>query len=296
MAINRCSSGSSDSISGSDHFYYNTINNTLRFIESSGNVHNAAVSLPIAIIKMSGDGALVTSIDQVFNGLGYIGSAVFALPGVKGLAPDGRNEDGSLKNIELNLTNVLTRTLEATFSDGVLCVSNNAVNVFSFSNNKPISGKATYQEDENQNYLSLVKTDYSFQGRVTTSSGVITSFQPKTTFRAVDYSEVKSIVSSSQSIAPLMYSSTVNLLTNNIYTITLSGNVTFSLPQATAGILNQIEIQLYMPSVYTIDLGTTTYFGGEAPDISEAGYYTIIYEYDNIRSVWVVGSLKKASV
>jgi hypothetical protein len=90
-------------------------------------------------------------------------------------------------------------------------------------------------------------------------------------------------------------SGTVSLSANNVYTITLSGNVTFSLPQATAGVLNQIEIQLYMPSVYTIDLGTTTYFGGEAPDISEAGYYTIIYEYDNIHSVWVVGALKKAS-
>lgn len=91
----------------------------------------------------------------------------------------------------------------------------------------------------------------------------------------------------------LTYSSTVRLLTNKIYTLTLSGNVTFSLPQATAGVLNQIEVQLYMPSVYTINLGTTTYFGGEAPDISEAGYYTLIYEYDPISSTWVVGALKK---
>lgn len=97
-------------------------------------------------------------------------------------------------------------------------------------------------------------------------------------------------------VTSLAYSSTVNLLTNKIYTLTLSGNITFSLPQATDDVLNQIEVQLYMPSVYTINLGTTTYFGGEVPDISEAGYYTIIYEYDNIHSVWVVGSLKKASV
>jgi len=97
-----------------------------------------------------------------------------------------------------------------------------------------------------------------------------------------------------QPTTSLIYSSTVNLTINKIYTLTLSGNVTFSLPQPTPGVLNQIEVQLYMPSVYTINLGTTTYFGGEVPDISEVGYYTIIYEYDNVHSVWVVGSLKKA--
>jgi len=97
-----------------------------------------------------------------------------------------------------------------------------------------------------------------------------------------------------QPTTSLIYSSTVNLTINKIYTLTLSGNVTFSLPQPTPGVLNQIEVQLYMPSVYTINLGTTIYFGGEVPDISEVGYYTIIYEYDNVHSVWVVGSLKKA--
>ena len=35
-----------------------------------------------------------TSIDQVFNGFGYIGNTMFALPGVSGLIPNGRNADG----------------------------------------------------------------------------------------------------------------------------------------------------------------------------------------------------------
>ena len=42
----------------------------------------------------------VTSIDQIFNGMGYIGSTIWVDKGVKGLIPNGRNKDGTLKNIE----------------------------------------------------------------------------------------------------------------------------------------------------------------------------------------------------
>lgn len=52
-----------------------------------------------------------TSIDQVFNGFGYIGSTVFALPGVEGLIPDGRNLDGSLNSIKGTVTNVIIYTI-----------------------------------------------------------------------------------------------------------------------------------------------------------------------------------------
>ena len=154
--------------------------------------------------------------------------------------------------------------------------------------------------------LALLSGNNTFTGTNTFEDDVV--FSGDTTFnnpingtcsRAVADGDGNSFATTyskiNQPATVLTYSSTVSLLTNKIYTLTLSGNVTFSLPQATAGVLNQIEVQLYMPSVYTITLGTTTYFGGEAPDISEAGYYTLIYEYDNVHSVWVVGALKKAS-
>ena len=186
MPINRCSSGSSDSISGSDHFYYNTTNNTLRFIESSGNVRNTAVSLPIAIIKMSGNGASVTSINQIFNGFGYIGSTVFALPGVKGLIPNGRNADGSLKNTELTLESVKTFT-DAYFTDGELIFGINNLNI----NNAYYSGYK-YNEKENLNvYNNTVWTFCYFAKYTAENGGKITSFTPKTSFHAVDYSEFK---------------------------------------------------------------------------------------------------------
>ena len=111
-----------------------------------------------------------------------------------------------------------------------------------------------------------------------------------------DGTNIKSNYVKKTTITNLAYSSSVSLTTNSINKITLTGNVTFSLPTPTdLTILNQIVVNLYMSTAYTIGFGTTTYFGGEAPDLSEAGYYELIYEYDPISSTWVVGALKKAS-
>ena len=97
----RCYSGTT---SVSDGAYYNTNDNKL-YVYDGGSL-NFPASLPIAII--AGQSPTITSIDQVFNGFGYIGSTVFALPGVKGLIPNGRNADGSLKSIEFTVDKVFT--------------------------------------------------------------------------------------------------------------------------------------------------------------------------------------------
>lgn len=73
-------------------------------------------SLPIAIVDRSADVGF-TSIDQVFNGFGYIGSTVFALPGVKGLIPNGRNADGTMSNIDYTTQNVLFYTFGQNWSE-----------------------------------------------------------------------------------------------------------------------------------------------------------------------------------
>ena len=90
-----------------------------------------------------------TSIDQVFNGFGYIGSTVFALPGVKGLAPNGRNADGSLKNTEV-------------VCEGVSVYSTSAANTF-LMYIKPnvaarFAGRGTHFE---QNEKPTVSTTYA---------------------------------------------------------------------------------------------------------------------------------------
>lgn len=134
-------------------------------------------SLPICIFTVS-NGA-ISSIDQVFNGFGYIGSTVFALPGVKGLIPDGRNIDGTLKNTAFTLNKVLTYTSgNYTYTDAIMAYKENSLGLIAKEN--------WYY---NQNY-NICYQNYMEIGRVDAENGKITAFQPKTTFHAVDYNDL----------------------------------------------------------------------------------------------------------
>ena len=88
-------------------FFYNTSTNKIDYVRN-GAALGRTYSFPLCIVTFV-DSA-ISSIDQVFNGFGYIGSTVYALPGVKGLIPNGRNADGSLRNIEFITNRVLTHT------------------------------------------------------------------------------------------------------------------------------------------------------------------------------------------
>lgn len=134
-------------------------------------------SLPIAIVTVSG--GQITSIDQVFNGFGYIGSTAFALPGVKGLAPDGRNEDGSLKNSVKQIGKVSVRN----FSGG------NRTAVFAFVDNDLGFGIYVYDSQINRNKENNNLRSNVIFGSGTFIYGKFTSLTPKTPFHAVDYND-----------------------------------------------------------------------------------------------------------
>lgn len=88
---------------------------------------------------------------------------------------------------------------------------------------------------------------------------------------------------------------TPSLLDNSIHNITVIGNTVFTLPVVTDTTkFHQMLVLLNMPEVKTINLGTKFYFNGFVPDMSEAGKYTVIYEYDGTN--WVVGVLSKREV
>lgn len=74
------------------------------------------VSLPLC--RFNNQDGKVTAVTQVFNGFGYMGSTTFILPGVKGLAPYGRNEDGSLKSFEIQITDIIFRSITWDCSKG----------------------------------------------------------------------------------------------------------------------------------------------------------------------------------
>lgn len=174
----RCYSGTT---SVSDGAYYNTNDNKL-YVYDGGSL-NFTASLPIAII--TGQSPTITSIDQVFNGFGYIGSTVFALPGVKGLIPNGRNADGSLNNTEFTTSRASTQTLSN--------VTSINTNIRIYSNNVG-SGLLYYDLIKNINTDSAGDVLLCVNaGNADIESGRITSFTPKTAFHAVDWNDLPTI-------------------------------------------------------------------------------------------------------
>lgn len=166
-------SGTSNPIIDGYSCWYDTTNNIIK-ITFGDEVGYSDMSLPLAIVNGTSNGDW-TSIDQVFNGFGYTGSTVFALPGVKGLIPNGRNSDGSLKNIEFTTSSVLTTQVTPNV---VVGVRENAIGS---------SGNYSFDEINNQNLNSGAFWNVATIGDVIVSSGTITSFTPKTAFHAVDY-------------------------------------------------------------------------------------------------------------
>ena len=165
--------------------WFDTANNIVKYTEDGGTTWRVC-SLPICIgrpgeTNVGWNGYL----DQVFNGFGYIGSTVFALPGVKGLIPDGRNADGTLKNIEFTLNSVRTNLNTGTGRTEVW------LNVY-FAFNRIFPNAYYYDEEKNLFFTSntneVRKT--TFIGNLTVDSlDKITSFTPKTAFHAVDYND-----------------------------------------------------------------------------------------------------------
>lgn len=179
--LNYFESGSTEP-SNTSHIWYDTTNNAIKAYENGSWVRK--YSLPIGIYHRENGNAV--SIKQVFNGFGYIGSTVFALPGVKGLIPNGRNADGTLKNTEFETQSVLTQTRGLSGENKPLVLKDNE-----FSNYIT----ADYNEELNLNISSAggnirraVVGTWSAN-----SSGVITSFTPKTTFQALDRNDSSTI-------------------------------------------------------------------------------------------------------
>lgn len=160
----------------SEGFNYNTSTNKITFYGTTGNIVSQNVSFPIALCSRSS--GTPTSIDQVFNGFGYIGSTIFALPGIEGLIPNGRNTNGSLNNTKFTTTNLLTYTYPSAVSNFLIGVNN--INL--------ASDKYVYNQNENynRNPQGVVAPRAMFATVFTDSTGRITAFNPKTTFQTVD--------------------------------------------------------------------------------------------------------------
>lgn len=175
-------------------FWYDTTENKCKITSDYGSTWTAGISFPICFVET--DGTKISAIKQVFNGFGYVGSTVFVLPGVKGLIPNGRNNDGSLKSNILNITSVKTYTISNTAVKEIR-ISNSGLfgyQGYIISDTKPsVNFNMWYNPVENIMYDTGSGTPsvlYTTVGISVVYNGTrITSFTPKTAFHAVDYSD-----------------------------------------------------------------------------------------------------------
>lgn len=183
-AVNTATSGASVPTDKSG-LCYNTTNNTVRFY-TDGVSSGVVFSLPIARVTVSG--GVCVSIDQVFNGFGYIGSTVYALPGVKGLAPNGRSSDGTLNNMEFETKSVITRTFAASENKQDVCLLFNGESFARLEKDVYV-----YDEVKNENVDGYYNYVHAHIGSLDVTSGVVSDFNIKVPFRAVDYNDLKNL-------------------------------------------------------------------------------------------------------
>lgn len=139
------------------------------------------MSLPILLVQMKTESPYVETVLKTFNGFGYIGNTIFALPSIKGLIPNGFNTDGSLNSTEFTTTSVLTYSyIDA--NSGVLI----GINANSLASDKYVYNK---DENYNRNPQGVIAPRAMFAKVSTDSTGRITSLTPNTAFHVTDYNE-----------------------------------------------------------------------------------------------------------
>lgn len=165
-----CYSGSSQPSGGTYYagdMWFDTENQTIKRYDGSN--WTGSYSFPLCACKVT-DGGVISAINQVFNGFGYIGSTVFGLPGVKVLMPNGRNADGTLKNLEITTNSVVLNSTTQTYIDNAHynCVLNEAAaqihtvesSYYNYTYERPELGanKRWYSEKDNMWYTCFAAT------------------------------------------------------------------------------------------------------------------------------------------
>lgn len=199
--IDRCYSGSSYS-GGQYGLWYDTTNNKITYTGDGGSSWSFDDSLPLAICTVTTNG--VTSINQVFNGFGYIGSTIFVLPGTVVSMPNGKEENGVLKNTEVEITSVRTVTLgSADTTDYIGYLSPTGIDYMLATNYYesaiPPTNKNGYAMWLNTQDNRFYVKNFSVSGsewelvdalgnvcKFTTSSGKITKFESKSVLSLLD--------------------------------------------------------------------------------------------------------------
>ena len=203
--INKVVSGSTRTLSTTYSVWYDTTNNVINNYTTDATTASGTASFPLALITV--ENGAIYSIDKIFNGIGYIGSSIWVDKGVKCLIPNGRNVDGSLKNIEHTTPNVAvyanvhawsgTKTLNITISETNYL---GAQDIIRFSQNKEVVQNNTYSYNVEDNYWYYTSNNGSTWNKIyitllgtiteTSTDKSVSDFSPKQPFRAVDYNDL----------------------------------------------------------------------------------------------------------
>lgn len=180
--------------------WWDTVNNVVKHTNNRGSSWQN-VGLPVG--TFTAGATQIVSLDQVFNGFGYMGTAAFTLPGVKGLIPNGRNADGTLNNLAFVVLNLI---VNQSLSNGnsvksqILSLGSNGYphwyNYIGVYDRPPkvVQYAAYYNSTENNFYFAHSATEWTLTPRCTAGyfsadAGRITLFKTYQAFHAVDYGE-----------------------------------------------------------------------------------------------------------
>lgn len=183
--------------------WYDRTNNEVKYTGDSGSTWTGGFSLPIAVCTPQ-SGSWV-SIDHIFNGFGYVGNAIFALPGTKVAYPNGRNANGTLKTGIISLTTVSTNNITYSLpGDSYILLTPYSINASPVivQDDEPViqavyerwySPKLNLAFYHTAGATSWTQSAMALFGTVAKTSSTYTKFEPGQAFRIIDYSDTRYI-------------------------------------------------------------------------------------------------------
>ena len=116
IPITQISSGTTPptTVEGEYWGWFDTTNQILKITGDGGKTWTKNLTLSLGVITSTTNG--ISSVNQVFNGMGYIGSTDWVDKGIIGLIPNGINTEGSLNNIYVKTQNIHIYTFDSAYN------------------------------------------------------------------------------------------------------------------------------------------------------------------------------------
>lgn len=208
-------------------------------------------SLPIALGTSTVSSWV--SIDQVFNGFGFVGSTIFALPGIKGLSPNGNDSlTGIKKNNIISIENILTYTCPNITANVILDLYANKIAINSQAFDKPTTDLIFFDEINNYNYAGLGISNDIWVGSARIENGKIVLFNPKHPISLVDKNNSSWVAQ--QAMPSKKYINLELGISGTVYTAVANGYIQL-VKQATAANQYLVAYDTNLPST-TVDENT----------------------------------------